>query len=242
MPEQIEVWYLKADEASPAHPVFLDALLEHEQERAQRFYFSEDRLSFVWARGALRLLLRHYLGSRAAAVRFVKNPFGKPELEPESRMGCDIRFNLSHSGNHILLAFSNRREIGVDIERIRPHVRIAEIGAASFCTSELLAIQALPGASQQEAFFDCWCRKEAFVKAVGKGLTIPLDSFELSLSQSVLRSTVRAAPEVAGTKAWVVQKLPVERGCVAALAFESGSAEGEMASPLLELPVHGRVG
>src|SRR5207245_1105341 len=130
------------------------------------------RRQFVAARGILRQLLAQYLSTRAAEIRFAYGNQGKPHLADPNAM--DLRFNVSHSGEQILLAFSCVREVGVDIERIHElHARDA-VAERFFTLPEALRISALPAQDRERAFFHHWVRKEAFVKAVGKGIASSL--------------------------------------------------------------------
>ena len=152
-------------------PCPVDLLSEDERARALRFHFPLHRHRFVAARSALRRILAAYLDLPPAELRFHYSPHGKPYLEHHW-----LRFNLAHSEDLALCAVARAREIGVDIERIRPRPTQERIPERFFSPSEAAQLRALP----PEAFFHYWTAKEAYLKARGEGLAIPLDSFDVT--------------------------------------------------------------
>jgi len=156
-------------------------LAPDEIARADRFFFPLDRQHFVVARGILRQLLAGYLRRSPTDIEFAYHPRGKPYLAP-STGDPPIAFNISHSHDMALLAFSVGRELGVDIERIRPDIAADEIASRYFSPQEVAELQSLPPEQRPEAFCLCWTRKEAYIKARGEGLQIPLVSFRVSLT------------------------------------------------------------
>lgn len=156
-------------------------LAKDERARASHFIFPRDRDRFVAARGILRAILSQYLRRPAAAVEFMYEPEGKPRLRAPDSV-CPIRFNVSHSHGLAVFALCCNREIGVDVEAIRAEVTAEEIAERFFSSKELAEFRALPPGQRDEGFFACWTRKEAYVKARGSGLAIPLDSFDVSLT------------------------------------------------------------
>src|ERR1039458_5017746 len=182
LPEgEIHVWRAHLD----LGPKVLDRLMITldiaEQSRAARFHFPRDRNYFVACRGILRKLLGDYLGSSPASIEFFYGAGGKPAHRPEDSRP-PIRFNLSHSDGLAVLAFARSREIGIDLELIRPEFAGEEIAERYFSARELAELRALPATIRPEGFSVCWTRKEAYVKARGLGLQIPLDSFSVSLT------------------------------------------------------------
>ncbi|MEM8638590.1 MAG: 4'-phosphopantetheinyl transferase superfamily protein [Cyanobacteria bacterium P01_G01_bin.54] len=136
-----------------------------EQERAQRFVRERDRHRYIWARGNLRCLLGDYLGIAPEAVAFCYGDRGKPYLAEHA-----VQFNLSHSGDWVVYAFTGDRPIGVDIEQLQRTKDWLPLAERFFCTSEAQALAALPLSHQTPAFFKLWTRKEAYLKATGEGL------------------------------------------------------------------------
>lgn len=178
---EIHVWRMKLDVTASEQQRFSSHLSLEERERAERFVFPKDRDHFVAARGMLRKLLGMYLTISPSKVLFETGAQGKPFLA--QKMDCDsLRFNLSHAHGMALFAFSTGGELGIDLEKIRPEVATEEIAERHFSWIERQELRSLPKERQVEAFFLCWTRKEAYVKAHGGGLQIPLDSFNVSLT------------------------------------------------------------
>ncbi len=156
----------------------LEAVLDPEEIlRANRFRFAEHRRAFVIARGLLRCLLAQFSGTAAHQVRFSYGPRGKPAFQSDR----GLRFNVSHSGDLVLYAFALDRELGVDIEKHRNMSDLIGVAERFFAPAEVSNLLSLPPAERPAAFFRCWTRKESFVKAMGDGLYLPLDSFQVSL-------------------------------------------------------------
>jgi 4'-phosphopantetheinyl transferase len=189
--EEVHIWQARLD-VEPAIVQRLSAHLSHDEiARAERFVFEKDRASFKVARGILRELLGDYLRQAPATICFETGARGKPAVRAGAETAT-VRFNLSHSHGLALYAFALEREVGVDVEKIRPEVAFEGIEERYFSAQEVRELQALPEAQRAEGFFLCWTRKEAYIKARGEGLHIPLDSFHVSLTPGappVLNST-----------------------------------------------------
>jgi 4'-phosphopantetheinyl transferase len=155
-----------------------EILSPDEEERANRFYFERDRRRFTVARGALRAILGGYLRVDAKSIRFDYGPQGKPRLASAT---SGIQFNVAHSGELALIAVARERELGIDIELVRPLNSANQIAESFFSPREVAALQSLSRHLAKEAFFACWTRKEAYIKARGGGLSIPLAGFDVSL-------------------------------------------------------------
>lgn len=154
---------------------------ENERTRASRFIFERDRDHFIAARGILRELLARYVGRSPEELRFVYGPRGKPSLGPTGPTR-PVSFNVSHSHGTATYAFARDRELGIDIEWIRQDFGGQEIAQRYFSPSEVAELASLPPEARASAFFLGWTRKEAYIKAVGGGLEIPLKSFSVSLT------------------------------------------------------------
>jgi len=184
-PGDLHVWRFPLDLPSSSFQSLASSLLPEEMARAGRFVFASDHDHFIAARGALRLLLGNYLRIPPAGVSLLKGPHGKPFLPPPSARGADsldLRFNLSHSHGLALCAFALGSELGVDLEKFRPDFASAEVAARFFSPAEREELLSLSPDLHTQGFFNCWTRKEAYVKARGQGLHIPLHSFDVSLS------------------------------------------------------------
>jgi 4'-phosphopantetheinyl transferase len=211
----VDLWQIPLRQPAPAQAQLAEALTPDEQERAGRFRFDRDRNAFQVARGAMRLLLGTYLDIAAAAVPLHYTAHGKPFLaEPYT----PVKFNLSHAGDWALLAVSAGRELGVDIEQIRPLSDLDSLARRFFAPAEQADLRALPPEQRPRAFFTCWTRKEAFIKAVGEGLSRPLDQFEVTLRPGEPARLRRVAGDAGAVDRWSLHALPVPSGYVAALA------------------------
>jgi len=191
-------------------------LSSDERRRAARFRFSRDRDRFVAARGQLREILARYLGTAPDAVTFAYGPQGKPRLAAHEALG----FNLSHSEGQALLAVTRDREVGIDLERIRPDVDCERIAVDFFSTAEAAALMAMPVAARPGAFFACWTRKEAFIKAMGGGLAVPLADFDVSLEPAGPARLLRTAWDPRDIERWSLQAVDVPTGFAAAIAVQ----------------------
>jgi 4'-phosphopantetheinyl transferase len=215
--DELHVWLVSLDPPPAALARLAGRLSPDERRRAARFRFERDRRRFQAARGALRELLAGYLGQQPERLGFVEGRHGKPEL---ADIGSGLRFNVSHSGELALCALSLRRELGVDIEQLRELADADALARRFFSTEESAALEALPAAQRLAAFFRCWTRKEAYLKALGAGLLQPLADFDVALfpEQGPCRFSVSGRPEEAAR--WSLLGLDVGAGYVAALMAE----------------------
>jgi 4'-phosphopantetheinyl transferase len=180
-PEEVHIWRASLDLDPAVLRRLGSTLAGAEQTRAQRFIFERDRDSFTAARGILRHLLGRYLNCLPQTIEFAYGSRGKPELGgPKARV--PLRFNLSHSHGVAVFAVTLNRSVGIDIELVRTESAREDIAARYFSTREVSELRSLPAEQQAEGFFLCWTRKEAYVKADGAGMQIPLSSFDVSLS------------------------------------------------------------
>jgi 4'-phosphopantetheinyl transferase len=182
---EVHVWRANLHCEEAALHRFAATLASDEMARANRFYFQRDRNSHIAARGILRELLGQYLNRSPSELVFDYGSFGKPSLRPDTPEPF-VQFNVSHSHGLALLAFATGRQLGVDVERIRPDIAAEEIAERYFSPIEVAELNALPPSLRAEGFFLCWTRKEAYVKARGEGLQIPLKSFHVSVTPSHL--------------------------------------------------------
>jgi 4'-phosphopantetheinyl transferase len=201
-------------------------LSEDERARSARFHFERDRVRFVVARGALRNILGHYLNVPPGSLRFGYGAHGKPSLLPEFVMGSSglaagkLEFNVSHSHTLALVAVAQGRALGVDIERLRADASERQLAERFFSAQEVSALCALPDAQQPRAFFDCWTRKEAYIKARGEGLSFPLAEFDVSLQPGMPATLLCVRGDALEAGRWSLRTLDVGPGYAAALAVE----------------------
>jgi 4'-phosphopantetheinyl transferase len=175
---ELHVWAIPLDLSESEVSESSHALSEDELLRAARFHFDLHRRRYIAGRFALRRILAAYVGARASEVEFFYGPQGKPHL---ARPDSDVQFNFSNSEGQAICALMRCTEIGADLEMVRDISDYETIAKHFFSPGETEALLSLPPNSRQVAFVNCWTRKEAFLKALGSGLALPLDSFEVSL-------------------------------------------------------------
>jgi 4'-phosphopantetheinyl transferase len=222
--EDVHVWLAPVgwvEGTGPTSPAEADlALLSaNERERAERFHLSRDRVRFVAVRSLLRRLIGRYLNVPPRSIAFSYAERGKPILVSEADYG-GLRFNVSHSGQLALLAFTRDRDVGVDVEQERPFPGMLEIAARYFSEGENAALRRVPPDERTRAFFRCWVRKEAFVKAAGHGLTFPLDAFEVSVDPAEPASILSVEGDVDAPNRWLLKDLDTADGYASALIAE----------------------
>lgn len=178
---EIHVWRAYLDCGGPHLAELQSTLAPDEEARANRYFLVSDRNHYALARGILRELLGRYMGCTARAIQFEYAPHGKPFLRPGFHP-LPIRFNVSHSHGLALFAFGLGCDVGVDVELVRSDFGGIDIAERYFAPQEVRDLRGLPTALQAEGFFLCWTRKEAYLKARGEGLQIPLESFSVSLT------------------------------------------------------------
>jgi 4'-phosphopantetheinyl transferase len=221
--DEVHVW-----RASLYQPQELFACLTHllsveERARADRFHFEADRKRCILARGVLRLLLGDCLGMPAEQLEFRYNEFGKPGLALSSldhELRPSVEFNVSHSGDLVLIALSRGRTLGVDIERMRMDVATEEIATRFFSPNECRDLATVAPDQRCEAFFACWTRKEAYLKARGDGLSLPLEQFDVSFLPGHDPRLIETRHDPAEAYRWTLHALEGGFGYKAALAVE----------------------
>jgi 4'-phosphopantetheinyl transferase len=217
--DEVHVWRATLDQTPSQIQGFLRNLAADERERAARFHFERDREHFVVARGMLRAILGCYLNRAPEGVSFCYGPHGKPALAGESD-GDAIRFSVSHSNGVAIYAVTRGREVGIDIERIRFDLAVAEIAERFFSRREVAMLRALPTEMQRQAFFRCWTLKEAYIKARGEGLSLRLDQFDVSLAPGEPAVVLGTERDPSEASRWSLQELSLDAGYAAALAAE----------------------
>lgn len=214
--DEVHVWQTTLDVAASDLVQLQQFLSPEERARADRFHFELDRRRSVIGRACLRLLLGLVLDAPAKELRFEYDEFGKPGLVPGP--GRQLQFNLSHSGELILIAIAEGRAVGVDVEKIRTDLDPDSIATQFFSASERQILASLPASARYGAFFACWTRKEAYLKAQGVGLSLPLDQFDVSFLPDEAPQLVATRPDPAEAANWrlLALDLPAEyRGALA---------------------------
>jgi 4'-phosphopantetheinyl transferase len=195
-----------------------------EVERADRFRFERHRSAFVLGRAVLRALVASYLRIAPEEASFTYGPKGKPALgavaSPLREAADSFHFNVSNSGDLAAYAFTLDCEIGVDIEHRRRLLEIEGIARRFFAPDEVSELMGLPEGERHEGFFNCWTRKEAYIKAVGDGLSVPLDSFEVTLQPGVAARMIALDGSVAAAQRWTLQAFTPAPDYAGAIAYQ----------------------
>lgn len=196
-----------------------EVLSPDERTRARRFHRTEHQTRYAVARGILRELTGRYLHREPESLNFVYGAQGKPAL-PLEYNNMDLRFNVSHCENVVLFAFALGREVGVDVERIRPNVDALSIASRWFSTREASTLRALPASALQVAFIKTWARKESYLKANGVGLTGSMCAFDTPTCAEDIRGVIANVAAAPHETTWSFEDLPVGPGWVAAIVCE----------------------
>jgi 4'-phosphopantetheinyl transferase len=211
---EVHVWRTSLTFSSEELAEFECILSPDEQTRARRYYLPRDKDRFVAGRAILRMILAQYLSLRPQDIQFSFGPNGKPMLYPADP--SRLEFNLSHSGDRALVAVALGFSIGIDIEKIRPDVATAQLAVHICSEAEQAALAALPEGQRVAAFFKCWTSKEACIKASGRGLSLSLRDFEVSVDPTEPVKLLRPCRH--GEELWSLHELTPETGYAAALA------------------------
>jgi 4'-phosphopantetheinyl transferase len=216
---EVHVWRARLDlDAWCVEPLH-HHLSADELQRAARFHFPRDRRRYTVARGVLRHILGRYLRRPPSELRFRYSAYGKPALA-DAFADAEVRFNVSHSHEMALFAVTSGREVGVDIEYLGREIRGEEIAERFFSAHERANLRALPAEMRHQAFFNCWTRKEAYIKAHGEGLSLPLDQFDVSLAPGEPAALLATRSDPQEALRWSLQTLTPGPSYVAALAVE----------------------
>jgi 4'-phosphopantetheinyl transferase len=214
--DEVQLWRVDLNQVAAAERRWRQVLSPDELVRADRFHFERDRRNFTATRALLRMLLGKYVNCAPERVTLVYGKSEKPALD-RSRPGTPVHFNVSHSGMKALLAFAHGREVGVDVEQIRNNFDHQVLARRFFSPAEQQALAALPSAERCAAFFRCWTRKEAYIKAHGSGLSLPLDEFDVSLERGDRNALLATRPEAGEATRWCLREVHGGRGYEAAL-------------------------
>lgn len=223
--DEVHVWRVNLEQRSDVVARLSGVLSADERVRAERITIAGPRRRFIVGRGVLREILGHYAGISPSDVRFRHGRRGKPALDLERTA---LRFNLSHSGNLALVALARTREIGVDVERIRLDRDLERIATRFFSKVEVATLLAIPPAERAAAFYRCWTRKEAYIKAIGDGLAIPLDSFDVAFAPGAPATLLASRLDPVQVQRWSMASLEPGPGYAGALVVEGeGIARGQ---------------
>jgi 4'-phosphopantetheinyl transferase len=236
--DQIHVWSADLDFKNGSVRNYHSFLSTDERSRAEQFCSPIHRNRFITSRGILRILLGHYLHVDPHLLSLAYGSHGKPALSELA-----FHFNISHSEGHALFAFSSSSPLGVDIERLRPMPDAIHLATGFFSSTETQELRSIPAEHQAHAFLKCWTRKEALVKALGKGLSFPLDQFSMSLDEPA--RLLQAGHDQPDLLQWQIYHLEPEQNYLGAVAtlqkncrivmrqFSEVTVEPELASIML---------
>jgi 4'-phosphopantetheinyl transferase len=213
----VHIWRARLDCDSSTRSRYAALLSEDERQRASRFHFERDRDRFIAGRGFLREVLARYVETPPQHLTFRYGAYGKPSLLHRS----NVSFNLSHSQDVALFAIAQSFRIGVDVEFVRPEIDHIEIATGYFSRSENDSLRLLEPQDRCQAFFNCWTRKEAYVKALGEGLSAPLERFDVTHAPGIPARLIVDRLDPMMSQRWTLKDLPVANGYVAAAAVEA---------------------
>jgi 4'-phosphopantetheinyl transferase len=220
--DEVHCWHCRLDVPESALAACRSKLDSEELARADRFVLPYLRTRFAAAHAFVRDVLAGYLAAPAAEVRFVVGDHGKPRLDaPHAASG--LQFNLSHSGDLAVLAVTYGRPVGVDVEQVRPLTDALAIARRFFTPEETAWLSAASPADLGTRFFRLWTRKEAVIKAVGRGLWMPLDDFATTTAEGQAPALLHLAGEHPAHEAWSLRDIEAPEGYLAAVVVGGGT-------------------
>jgi 4'-phosphopantetheinyl transferase len=220
----IHVWRFTLDLPFYQRESLLGILSPGELERAGKYFFEKDRNRFIVARGVLRKIVGKYLNKDPDQICFEYAAFGKPELKSGSYLP-ELSFNLSHSENIALFAIASEAHVGIDVEHIRYDMEIGPLASRFFSEKEILALERVKGEKQKNVFFQFWTRKEAFLKATGKGLSFPMERCDVSNADNRNFAPVIIPADTEEHTNWFVLDLEPGKGYAAAVVADRPEME-----------------
>ncbi len=217
--DEVHIWRASLEQPEATIQNLRQMLAADELAKAGRFHFEKDHNHFIVAHGLLRTLLGQYLHMHPGQLRFCVNDYGKPALDP-SFHEQPLNFNMSHSHKLALYAFAFHRQVGIDVEYMRADVDFEGVARHSFSPVEQGVLHALPVEARKQAFYNCWTRKEAYIKARGMGLSLSLDLFDVSMMSGESAALLTSREDARETGRWAFEELMPGDGYAGALAVE----------------------
>jgi len=218
-PNELHIWKADVPSFSFSLDLFAAWLSVEERQRWQRYLAADVRQRFLTARGLLRGILSIYTSHNPAEIQFAVSPQGKPYLGFPGQAG--LEFSLSHSSAIVLVAVTRGLSVGIDVETMQQEIDLDLISSKYFSPLENQSIRSLPQALQKQAFFNCWTRKEAYLKGLGVGLTAPLQDFSVSVAPHEPVRLINPLPGDCEDGAWQLFAIEPETGYAAAAAVRS---------------------
>jgi 4'-phosphopantetheinyl transferase len=216
---EVHVWKASLETSNSVMQNLERVLSKDEVTQAKRFHFEKDRRHWIVAHGMLRILLSRYSHSDPTQLCFGSNAYGKPFLAFPS-LSPPLHFNLSHSAGLALYAFSFARQVGIDVEHKHADIDCDSLAKVSFLPSEQALLHSLPDNLKLDAFYNCWTRKEAYIKAIGKGLSIPIHKFGVSIIPGEPAVLLQSREYPGEVTRWSLQDLAPGTAYAGALAVE----------------------
>lgn len=211
--DTVHLWQRTLENSAPDLDACYALLNSEERAKAARYRIERPRSDYILTRGTLRALLSRYLRRHPTEISFRYTEHEKPNLTSDT----DLRFNVSHSDGLALLGFTRTREIGVDVEKIRPQVDVRQLTERFFSVHEGSAMRDLSGDDLHSAFFRCWTRKEAYIKASGEGLSLPLHQFDVSIEADPKQALLGTRPDASEARRWSIRNVSIRPGYAAAV-------------------------
>lgn len=223
-PGEARIWTSDLEPGAATVDCLVPLLSADEQERAVRFHFRRDAMRWIVARATLRRILGGCLGVDPRTLVFSYGPQGKPALAVPAA-ALDLQFSLAHSAHLAVYAVTVGCPVGVDVERLRPVPEMDRIAERTFSRRECTTLRGLPPALRPAGFFNCWTRKEAYIKAVGLGLSYPLDRFSVSLTPGEPARLEAVEADPAHADGWMMAELTPRSGFVGAVVVGTRPVE-----------------
>ena len=214
LPGVVHLWQGSLQASTAAVEACYELLSAEEREKAARYRVERPRGDFILTRGTLRALLAKYLHTTPGDFSFHYTQYGKPLLDGDS----DLRFNVSHTAGLALIAFVRNHEVGVDVEKVRAQTDVLNLAERFFSDHERRALRTLSGDELHAAFFRCWTRKEAYIKAKGEGLSLPLHQFDVSIEPRENHALLATRPDQTEAARWMLSDIAITPGYAAAVA------------------------
>ncbi len=215
----LHIWYFPLHTQDHAIVKLHGLLNLEEQEKAERFSSKLLKCRFIVGRASLRLILGRYLNEEPAELAFENGEFGKPSLRRKSDLNS-LQFNMAHSHDLGTIAVANGRRVGIDIERVRTIEDMDKIVLNSFSPFERSAFAGIPAKDRTTAFLRCWTRKEAYLKATGMGLSLPLDKFDVTMAPGHEPRLLRVENNSEEVSRWSFSDLDFESDYIGTVAVE----------------------
>ncbi|HAV77677.1 MAG TPA: phosphopantetheine-protein transferase [Anaerolineae bacterium] len=219
--DHVDVWRVYLDPTSDSIQLADSTLSEDESHRAAQFRFDKDRHRFIASHFALRDVLSRYLHYVPREIEFIVGEYGKPAINSN----INIDFNLSHSGDYALIAVARDHKVGVDVERFRDNMEHEKIAHRFFSKREIAELMSLQPELRIRGFYNCWTRKEAYIKAHGLGLSLPLDSFDVSLTPNEPATLRATRPDPQEAPRWTLLSLDIGTNYACAVAVDRKDLE-----------------